>query len=105
MTYQQLAISLKVLSDENRLEILDILSCGELCTYDLLSYFQFSQPTLSHHMKILVTHQFVTTRKEGNKRFYQLNDAFYTQILNHLNLIKNNNEQCKCHSMKLGDSQ
>ncbi|MGU3670530.1 As(III)-sensing metalloregulatory transcriptional repressor ArsR, partial [Staphylococcus saprophyticus] len=51
MSYQELATILKVLSDPSRLEIIDLLSCGELCACDLLEHFQFSQPTLSHHMK------------------------------------------------------
>lgn len=50
MTYKELATYLKVLSDSSRLEILDLLSCGELCACDLLEHFQFSQPTLSYHM-------------------------------------------------------
>lgn len=54
MTYKELATFLKVLSDPSRLEILDLLSCGELCACDLLEHFQFSQPTLSYHMKALV---------------------------------------------------
>lgn len=63
MTYKELATFLKVLSDPSRLEILDLLSCGELCACDLLEHFQFSQPTLSYHMKALVKTNFVTTRK------------------------------------------
>lgn len=42
MTYKELATFLKVLSDSSRLEILDLLSCGELCACDLLAHFQFS---------------------------------------------------------------
>ena len=103
MSYQQLASILKVLSDENRLEILDLLSCGELCAYDLLQHFEISQPTLSHHMKVLVTYQFVSIRKEGNKRFYQLNHEFYTQIIDNLNLINTTHDQCVCQSVKRGD--
>lgn len=63
MTYKELATYLKVLSDSSRLEILDLLSCGELCACDLLEHFQFSQPTLSYHMKALVKTNLVTTRK------------------------------------------
>ncbi len=73
MTYKELATYLKVLSDSSRLEILDLLSCGELCACDLLEHFQFSQPTLSYHMKALVKTNLVTTRKIGNKHLYQLN--------------------------------
>ena len=62
MTYKELATFLKVLSDSSRLEILDLLSCGELCACDLLAHFN-SQPTLSYHMKALVKSNLVTTRK------------------------------------------
>ncbi len=57
MSYKELSTILKVLSDPSRLEILDLLSCGELCDCDLLEHFQFSQPTLSHHMKLLVDNE------------------------------------------------
>ncbi|EFN3129086.1 As(III)-sensing metalloregulatory transcriptional repressor ArsR, partial [Listeria monocytogenes] len=66
MSYKELSTILKILSDPSRLEILDLLSCGELCACDLLEHFQFSQPTLSHHMKSLVDNELVTTRKDGN---------------------------------------
>ncbi|REH90910.1 transcriptional regulator, partial [Staphylococcus felis] len=36
MDYQVLANTLKIVADSNRLEILDILSCGERCGCDLL---------------------------------------------------------------------
>ncbi|MVM24108.1 As(III)-sensing metalloregulatory transcriptional repressor ArsR, partial [Staphylococcus aureus] len=67
MSYKELSTILKILSDPSRLEILDLLSCGELCACDLLEHFQFSQPTLSHHMKSLVDNELVTTRKDGTK--------------------------------------
>lgn len=59
MSYKELSTILKILSDPSRLEILDLLSCGELCACDLLEHFQFSQPTLSHHMKSLVDNELV----------------------------------------------
>ena len=42
----------KALSDTNRLMIVDMLSCGELCACEILEKFSIPQPTLSHHMKI-----------------------------------------------------
>ena len=62
MSYKKLSALLKILSDSSRLEILDLLSCGERCACDLLEHFQFSQPTLSHHMKTLVDYELVHTR-------------------------------------------
>ena len=62
MSYKELS-NIKILSDPSRLEILDLLSCGELCACDLLEHFQFSQPTLSHHMKSLVDNELVIVQK------------------------------------------
>ncbi|MCA5172681.1 metalloregulator ArsR/SmtB family transcription factor, partial [Klebsiella pneumoniae] len=64
---------LKVISDSNRLEILDLLSCGELCACDLLEHFDFSQPTLRHHMKLLRENNLILMRKDGTKNMYSLN--------------------------------
>ena len=63
MSYKELSAILKILSDPSRLEILDLLSCGELCACDLLEHFQFSQPTLSHHMKSLVDNELVIVKR------------------------------------------
>ncbi|NWK85022.1 winged helix-turn-helix transcriptional regulator [Staphylococcus sp. GSSP0090] len=103
MSYKALSSILKVLSDPSRLEILDLLSCGELCACDLLAHFQFSQPTLSHHMKLLVTNDLVTTRKVGNKQMYQLNHVLLESIQQNLNVINTANQHCVCKSMKLGE--
>ena len=51
--YDENAKILKAVADANRLKIIDILSCGELCACDILENFDFTQPTLSHHMKVL----------------------------------------------------
>lgn len=42
--YKDLSKTLKTIGDKNRLEIIDLLSCGELCACDLLEHFSFSQP-------------------------------------------------------------
>ncbi|MDW4261206.1 metalloregulator ArsR/SmtB family transcription factor [Staphylococcus saprophyticus] len=103
MSYQELATILKVLSDPSRLEIIDLLSCGELCACDLLEHFQFSQPTLSHHMKSLVDKKLVLSRKEGNKHMYRLNHEIFDHVNHNLNLINTSNERCVCENMKQGE--
>ena len=60
----------KAFCDENRLTILEILQSGEKCACELLEKLQISQPTLSHHMKILVESGIVTPRKEGKWTYY-----------------------------------
>ena len=43
----------KALTDENRLAILTALRQGEKCGCTLMSELNITQPTLSHHMRIL----------------------------------------------------
>ena len=62
----------KALSDENRIRILRILRSGEKCACKLLEELNISQPTLSHHMKILCDAGLVTGRKEGKWMHYAI---------------------------------
>lgn len=103
MSYKELATVLKVLSDPSRLEILDLLSCGELCACDILEHFQFSQPTLSHHMKSLVDNDLVTSRKNGNKHIYQLNHELLDYINQSLTIINTSDQRCVCKNIKSGE--
>lgn len=43
----------KALSDENRITIFKLLTCGELCVCDILENLNLSQSTVSHHLKVL----------------------------------------------------
>ncbi len=103
MTYENLSNILKVIADPRRLEILDLLSCGELCACDLLEHFDFSQPTLSHHMKVLVDNDLITYRKEGNRKMYNLNNGTLKEAGRYLDLIARDNENCVCKSVKKGE--
>lgn len=55
----------KALGDVHRIQILRALRSGEKCGCDILDELDISQPTLSHHMKILCDAGLVTGRKEG----------------------------------------
>ena len=61
------------LSDENRVMILKMLIDGEKCGCKLLEAFEITQPTLSHHMKILCDSGLVDARKEGKWSHYSVN--------------------------------
>ncbi|EKU50452.1 ArsR/SmtB family transcription factor [Staphylococcus massiliensis] len=103
MTYEELAQYFKVLAGRNRLEIIDVLSCGELCACDLLAHFDFSQPTLSHHMKMLVESGIVSTYKTGNRRMYHIESTVLKQVQSSLNLLNTSNERCICKDIKMGE--
>ena len=63
----------KAFCDENRLRILNDLCGGEKCACELLEHMQISQPTLSHHMKILCDSGIVKARREGKWAYYSVN--------------------------------
>lgn len=62
----------KALADGNRLEILLLLRDGEKCGCVLLEALEITQPTLSHHMKILCDAGLVEARKQGTWMHYSL---------------------------------
>ena len=70
-----IAVICKALGDSNRLQIIQMLSDGEKCGCKLLEAFEITQPTLSHHMKILCECGLVNDRKEGKWHYYSLNNA------------------------------
>jgi ArsR family transcriptional regulator len=71
----------RVLSDENRLKIMDMLSsCGEICACDLLAKLKITQSTLSHHMKILCDCKLVNSRRAGKRTYYFLNETTFRSM-------------------------
>lgn len=71
-TEKNMALVFKALSDENRIRILKLLRNGEKCACKLLEELNISQPTLSHHMKILCDSGLVTGRREGKWTHYAI---------------------------------
>ena len=59
--------------DENRITILQLLQSGEKCACKLQEALSISQPTLSHHMRILCDAGIVNARREGKWTHYSLN--------------------------------
>ena len=74
------ALICKALGDANRLKIIQMLSDGEKCACKILERFNITQPTLSHHMKILVKCGLVNDRKEGKWRHYSLNNGTFIKF-------------------------
>ncbi|MCH5185505.1 MAG: winged helix-turn-helix transcriptional regulator [Oscillospiraceae bacterium] len=74
-SYAQTARIFKALSDENRVRILEILKSGEKCACKLLEELNVTQPTLSHHMKILCDSGIVDSRKDGKWTYYRISKS------------------------------
>ena len=73
MNNMETALICKALSDSNRIQIVEMLKNGEKCACKLLEKFQISQPTLSHHMRILCESGIVDVEKVGKWSHYSLN--------------------------------
>lgn len=91
---------MKALADETRVRIIHILSCGELCACDILSYFDIAQPTLSHHLSILVDEGIVTVRREGKWSYYCLSIDEIVFFRSFFESITEPNDACACKKMK-----
>lgn len=93
MDNKQVATIFKAFCDENRLRILQLLQDGEKCACVLLEELQITQPTLSHHMKILCDSGIVDGRKEGKWMHYSISKKGLETVKKYLDeLIKNTNE-------------
>jgi len=102
MNITDIAILFKALGDSKRLQILQMLISGEQCACKMLDHFDITQPTLSHHMKILCDCDLVQVRKEGKWSHYSINKATFEACLTYLDMFmkaaagKENNEGCHC---------
>ena len=64
----------KAIADETRLEMLGLLAAAgsEICACDIEAHFELSQPTISHHLKILREAGLVRAERRGTWVYYQL---------------------------------
>lgn len=95
-TYKEIARTFKALCDENRVRILDMLRGGEQCACMLLDELNISQPTLSHHMKILCDSGLVNGRKDGKWMHYSISDegrSHSMKTLSEITDVKEQNDQ------------
>lgn len=75
---QHLAHMFKALGDPTRVRLLSLISAEstrEACICDLTEAVGLAQPTVSHHMKVLVDAGLVTREQRGRWAFYRLVDS------------------------------
>ena len=86
------ALIFKAFCDENRIRILNLLSTGEKCACKLLEELNITQPTLSHHMKILCDSGIVVGRKEGKWTHYSISAKGVEKAKKYLDVITRTDE-------------
>ena len=82
MKESEIAVICKALGDENRVQIIKMLTGGELCACKILDALKITQPTLSHHMKILTECDLINSRKEGKWTHYSINSKKFSDFQN-----------------------
>jgi ArsR family transcriptional regulator len=75
---ERLAMVFKALADPARVKLVSLIAAsdgGEACICDLTDPLGLSQPTVSHHMKLLVDSGLVSRDQRGKWAYYRVNAA------------------------------
>ena len=73
---ERLAAALRVLADPARLRLLSLIGAtseGESCVCDLTEPLGLSQPTVSHHLKVLADAGLVQREQRGRWAYFRVN--------------------------------
>jgi ArsR family transcriptional regulator, lead/cadmium/zinc/bismuth-responsive transcriptional repressor len=77
-----------VLGDPTRLRIIASLRAREMCVCDLAAVVGQSESAVSHQLRVLREQNLVSSRKEGRRRYYALDDrhvaALFAMALAHV---------------------
>ena len=72
---ERMASVAKALGDPIRMQLVDVLvkHAGEVCVCELVPLFDLSQPTVSHHLKVLREAGIVGSERRGLWAYYYVN--------------------------------
>ncbi len=62
----------KALSDPTRVRILKMLNMRRMCVCELTAILNLSQPTITHHLKIMERAKLIRPRKKGKLTYYEV---------------------------------
>ena len=70
---ERLASSLRVVADPARLRLLSLIgAAGEVCVCDLTDVLGLSQPTVSHHLKVLTDAGLLEREQRGRWAYFRV---------------------------------
>jgi len=72
----------KALANEVRLRIVDLIyhGGGELCVCEITEFFDLTQPTLSHHLKVLREAGLIQSRRDGTFVYHRLRPEAFSSL-------------------------
>lgn len=71
----------KALGDENRLRIIYLLMKRDMCVCEMVAALEASQPTTSHHLKILENAGLIERKRKGQWVFYGISNPQITEYV------------------------
>jgi ArsR family transcriptional regulator len=79
---ERMARVAKALGDPIRLQLVDVLRkhAGKVCVCELVPLFELSQPTVSHHLKVLRDAGIVGSERRGLWAYYYVNPASIQEL-------------------------
>lgn len=81
MDDQKLVRVLKALADKGRFKMVqEIAAAGELSCGQVGERFDLTQPTISHHLKILAGAEVLLVRREGQHAIISVNEALLDEV-------------------------
>ncbi|WP_166998869.1 ArsR/SmtB family transcription factor [Paramicrobacterium fandaimingii] len=89
-TARELAHVFKALSDPARVQLLALVAAhteGEACVCDLIAPVGLSQPTVSHHLKVLVEGGLLSREQRGKWAYYRLVDSSMPELMRKLSTV------------------
>lgn len=88
---EEFAAAFKTLSNPVRLQIIDLISQGggQICGCDIERHFDLTQPTISHHLKVLRDAGMITSEARGVWMMHRINSSMLTALQGLLMLVNN----------------
>lgn len=86
---EKAAVILKLLGDKTRLTMMKLIDNQACCVCEFVEIFQYSQPSISQHLRKLKDLGLVNEERKGQWKFYSINKSneyysFIKPILDHL---------------------
>lgn len=88
---EQYAEAFKALSNPIRLQIIDLISQGggQICACDIERHFDLTQPTISHHLKVLREAGLIDSEPRGVWVMHRINASMLATLQGLLMLVNN----------------
>jgi len=78
---------LKILADQTRLEILDLLKIEEKNSSEIQNELDRSQSTISKHLNMLLDNGIINFQKKENIKYYKIRNPGILELIAHIHSI------------------